>query len=105
MSRALKTVACLVDPPEAKPSQARPKYPLRRSYFCSATSPTPQGCPSTLISHEGEEMGAQVSLFCSCRFKMSWHFWLLKNIAGFYIPWSSKTLRSLSPDSGGERMG
>lgn len=45
--------------------------------------PASRGCLSRLISHGSEETGAYIWLFYQHRFKMSWHFWLLKDIAGF----------------------
>lgn len=36
---------------------------------------------------------------------MSWHLWLLKNIAGFYLLWLSKTPRSLITELGGGKTG
>lgn len=74
--------------------------PAGVSLLLSHLPPTPHGCLSTLNS-----LGHRFYSFINADLKISWHFWLLKNIVEFYMLWSTKTPRSLLLELGGGRLG
>lgn len=88
------TVACLDYPP--KPGGSRPAHSIHY-WGVSSAQPPPHTHRSsahpTWMSEHTHFTGAQILLFYHRRFKMSWHFWLLKNIVVSYMLWSTKTPR------------